>query len=92
MQSTTHLLPIEKQIDDELHKNVAELQAALFELLAALLLFLTAFISIIHGILRTAKAALDLLLWAVALLITFLYWLHYRAVSKSFQSPSHERR
>jgi hypothetical protein len=73
----------QQEITAALNTNLATLRDGFFDLLAALILVLTALFSCVHAILRMLFAFLGLLLWSLALLITFLYWLRAWAVSRS---------
>ncbi len=53
------------------------------EIDAALYSNLAAFFSLVHAVVRIVFAFLGLVLWALALLIMFLYWLRSWAVSRS---------
>lgn len=90
MHATTFLLPIEQEIDASLRTNLTSLREALFDLLAAIILIIIAVISFFHALTRVTFAALGLLLWAIALLITFLYWLRGWAVARSTSSLHHQ--
>jgi hypothetical protein len=79
------------EIDSALHSNLDALKEAFFDLLAALVLFLIAICSIVHAVLRMVFAGLGLLLWSLALLIVFLYWLRAWAVGRSSSSVHTER-
>lgn len=79
----TKPLRLEHEIDAALQQNLTSLKEAFFDLLAALTLLLISLFSLLHAVLRLAFAMLGLLLWAVALLVTFLYWLRAWAVSRS---------
>ncbi len=79
------------EIDSALHFNLAALKEGFFDLLAALVLFLIAICSIAHAVLRMVFAVLGLLLWTLALLIVFLYWLRAWAVGRSSSSVHTER-
>ena len=72
-----------EEIDAALHANLSALKDAFLDLLAAVVLCIIACCSLLHAVLRIAFAVLGLLLWALALLITFLYWLRSWAVSRS---------
>lgn len=80
------LNPTEKQIDDALRTNGAALLESLLDLLAAVILCVIASISLVHAGLRFAWAILGLLLWSLALFVTFLYWLRGRCVARSSSS------
>lgn len=75
-----------QEIDTALNANLATLRDGFFDLLAALILVMTALFSCVHAIVRMVFAALGLFMWALALLITFLYWLRAWAVSRSASS------
>lgn len=74
------------EIDSALHSNLAALKEAFFDFVAALVLFLIAIVSIAHAVIRMAFAVLGLLLWSLALLIVFLYWLRSWAIARSSSS------
>ena len=74
------------EIDAALHSNLAALKEGIFDFLAALVLFVIAIVSIAHSVLRMMFAGLGLLLWSLALLIVFLYWLRAWAVAWSSSS------
>jgi|SRR6266487_40976 len=74
------------EIDAALSSNLAALRDGVFDLLAALILAVTAFFSVVHAIVRVVFAFLGLVLWTLALLITFLYLLRSWAVSRSSSS------
>jgi hypothetical protein len=78
-----NLLPVEQEIDAALKANVKALKDALFDLLAAMILYIIAVVSLFHAGLRIAFAFLGLVLWSLALLVTFLYWLRSWAVARS---------
>jgi ABC-type dipeptide/oligopeptide/nickel transport system permease subunit len=71
------------EIDAALWANLAALHDGWFDLFAVLILVLTALFSCLHAFVRIAFAFLGLALWTLALLITFLYWLRFWAVSRS---------
>jgi hypothetical protein len=73
----------QQEITAALGTNLATLRDGLFDLLAALILVLTALFSCLHAVVRIVFAGLGLLLWSLALLITFLYWLRAWVVSRS---------
>lgn len=79
----TKPLRLEPDIDAALQANLTALREALFDLLAALILVFISVFSLLHASLRILFAVLGLLLWSVALLITFLYWLRAWSVSRS---------
>lgn len=88
MISTQHSIT---EIDGALHANLAALKEGFFDLLAALVLLFIAVFSILHAVLRMVFAGLGLLLWSLALLIVFLYWLRAWAVARSSSSVHTER-
>ena len=71
------------EIDAALYSNLAALRDGFFDVLAALILVVTALFSLVHAVVRIVFAFLGLVLWALALLIMFLYWLRSWAVSRS---------
>jgi hypothetical protein len=73
-------------INSALDTHVAALRDGLLDVLAALVLLLVALCSLVHALIRVVSAGLGLLLWVVALLITFLYWLRAWAVARSTSS------
>lgn len=86
MQTTLLLSPTEKEIDAALKTNGAALIESLLDLLAAVILCVIAAVSLVHAGLRFVFAVLGLLLWSLALLITFLYWLRSVVVARSASS------
>jgi len=80
-----------QEIDSALHTNLTALKEGFFDLLAAFILFIIAFCSCIHAVFRIMFTTLGLILWALALLVVFLYWLRAWVVSKS-SSSLHTRR
>ena len=76
----------QQEINAALNMNLATLRDGFFDLLAALVLVLTALFSCLHAVLRMVFAVLGLLLWSLALLITFLYWLRSWLASRSSSS------
>lgn len=80
------LTPQDVQIDQALGANLTALKEAFFDLLAALLLCLIAGVSVAHAGVRLVFAVVGLLLWALALITTFLYWLRSLAVARSSSS------
>ena len=84
------LTPLEQQINTALHANLAALKDGFFDLLAAVILCVIAVISVFHAVCRIAFACLGLLLWSLALLVTFLYWL--RSLASAHSSSSLHRR
>jgi hypothetical protein len=86
---STHMSTTE--IDSALHSNLDALKEAFFDFLGALVLLLIAICSIAHAVLRMVFAGLGLLLWSLALLIVFLYWLRAWAVARSSSSVHTER-
>lgn len=74
------------EINIALHSNLGAMKEGFFDLLAALVLFVIAFCSCLHAVFRIAFAFLGLVLWALALLIVFLYWLRAWAVARSSSS------
>src|SRR5436305_11690327 len=80
------LSPQDQQIDAALHANLRALKEGFFDLLAALVLALVVVVSLIHAGLRMSFAILGLLLWAVALIVIFLYWLRSLCVARSSSS------
>ena len=84
------LTPQEQQIDQALQQNLTALKDSVSDLLAAVILLVIAFFSILHGVLRVVFAGLGLLLWALALLNVWLYSLRAWAVSRS-SSSLHDR-
>jgi hypothetical protein len=81
----------QQEITAALDANLVTLHDGFFDLLAALILVVTALFSCIHAIVRIVFALLGLLMWALALLITWLYWLRAWAVSRSTSSLHGER-
>lgn len=77
------MTPLDQQIDAALHLNLDMLKAGFFEFLAALLLIVIAVFSLFGSVVRMTVACLGLLLWAVALFVTFLSWLRSKAVAHS---------
>lgn len=77
------LTPQEQAIDNALHSNLTTLKEGFLDFLAGLLLCIIALVSVLHAVIRMVFAGLGLLLWALALLITFLYWLRAWIVSRS---------
>lgn len=75
-----------EEIDAALQTNLASLKEACCDLLAAFVLVLIAGLSLLHAFLRLIFAMTGLLLWVVALLITFLYWLRAWSVARSSSS------
>jgi hypothetical protein len=71
------------EIDAALSSHLATLRGGLFDLLAAVILVITALVSCLHAVVRIAYAFLGLVMWSLALFITFLYWLRAWAVSRS---------
>jgi hypothetical protein len=63
------------EIDSTLHANLDTLIEGFFDFVAALVLLIIALCSCLHTVLRIMFAVLGLVLWALALLIVFLYWL-----------------
>lgn len=95
MLTTLLLSPTEKEIDAALKTNGAALKESLLDLLAAVILSVIAVVSLVHAGFRLVYAVLGLVLWSLALLVTFLYWLRSLAVSSSSSSlhkqfPTHE--
>ena len=80
------LTPLEQQINSALHANLAALKDGFFDFLAALIPCVIAAVSLVHAGLRIAFAVLGLLLWSLALLVTFLYWLRSLAAARSSSS------
>jgi hypothetical protein len=76
----------QQEIHAALDMNLATLRDGFFDLLAALVLMLTALFSCLHAVVRMLFALLGLFMWALALLITFLYWLRAWAISRSASS------
>ncbi len=83
MLKPTLMTPLEQQIDAALNLNLAMLKAGFFECLAALLLLLIAALSLFCSVVRMVAAGLGLLLWAVALFVTFLSWVRGLALSRT---------
>jgi hypothetical protein len=79
------------EIDTALHANLTALIDSFRDLGAALVLCLVAGFSLVHAVLRIVFAALGFLLWALALLIIFLYWLRAWTVKNSSSSLHLER-
>ncbi len=79
----TKPLCLEQEIDMALQTNLIALRDALLDVLAALILIVTSLFSLLHAVLRVVFALLGLFLWAIALLITFLFWLRAWSVSRS---------
>jgi hypothetical protein len=73
----------EQEIDSALWSNLAALKASFFDLLAALILCVIAAVSLAHAIVRVTFAVLGLLIWSLALLVVFLYWLRDCALARS---------
>jgi hypothetical protein len=80
------LSPQEQAIDNALHANLTALKEGFLDFLAGLLLCIIALISVLHAVIRMLFAGLGLLLWSLALSLTFLYWLRDWAVSRSASS------
>ena len=78
-----HLTPLEQEIDAALNLNLATLKTGFFECLAALLLLVIAALSLFGSVVRMVVAVLGLLLWAVALLVTFLSWVRGRCLARA---------
>jgi hypothetical protein len=76
----------QQEINAAFSANLATLKDGFFDLLAALVLVLTGLFSCLHAVLRMVFAILGLVLWSLALLITFLYWLRSWLSSKSSRS------
>jgi hypothetical protein len=74
------------EIDIALHANLGALKEGFFDFVAALVLFIIAIFSIVHAVLRMLFAFLSLVLWSLALLIVFLYWVRSWAVARSSSS------
>ena len=71
------------EIESALQTNLATLKDGLYDLLASLVLVIIALLSFVHATTRIMFAVLGLLLWSLALLITFLYWLRAWATSRA---------
>ena len=74
------------EIDVALEQNLTSLKEGLLDLLASLILCMIALCSVVHAVFRLVFAFLGLLLWSLALVVTFLYWLRSWAVSRSSSS------
>jgi hypothetical protein len=74
-----NLLPVEQE------------KEGVFDLLVALILCVIAVVSLFHAGLRMVFAVLGLVLWSLALLTVFLYWLRSWAVARSSSSLRAER-
>lgn len=90
--TTLLLTSTEKEIDAALRTNGAALKESLLDLLAALILCVIAVVSLVHAGARFVYAVLGLLLWSLALFVTFLYWLRSLAVARSSSSLHKEFR
>jgi hypothetical protein len=77
------LTPLEQQIDTALWSNLGALKEGFLDFLAGLLLCIIALVSVLHAVIRMLFAGLGLLLWSLALSLTFLYWLRAWVVSRS---------
>ncbi len=80
-----------QEIDASLTVHLETLRDGFFDLLAALILLVTAVVSCVHALFRLLYAFVGLALWSLALLITFLYWARAWAVSRSSSSGSLHR-
>ncbi len=77
------LTPQEQAIDNALHTNLITLKEGFLDFLAGVLLCIIALVSVLHAVIRMLFAGLGLLLWSLALFLTFLYWLRAWVVSRS---------
>jgi hypothetical protein len=75
-----------QEADAALCANLAMLRDGFLDLLAALVLLVIALCSVVHAVVRLVFGFVGLALWALALLIAFLYWLRAWAVSRSSSS------
>ncbi len=76
----------QQEISEALQANLATLRDSWFDLLAALLLVVIALCSCVHALVRVLFGLCGLVLWSLALLITWLYWLRSWAVAHSANS------
>jgi hypothetical protein len=74
------------EIDAALSANIQTLVEGALDVLAALILLLIGLVGLVHGLLRMMSGALGLLLWSLALFITFLYSLRAWAIARSSSS------
>ena len=84
------LSPLDQEINSALQSNLLAMKEAFLDLLAGVILCLTGLFSVFHAVVRLIWAGLGLLLWALALFLTFLQWLQAWVVARS-SSTVHRR-